>query len=519
MNHLERLKNGAERFTDPESHSRRGAGATKAAVPRLMRPPHAPSVRSSLASSLVVALVVLGASSGLAAQLGVGSDIQAVSVVGSGQLADADGDNDDGDLHDGDGRTLRVGHQLIHVALTGSMGEARSLPVDVWYPARNRGFEDAPVTVYRSGLFGVPLTPQWDPLFWSLTFQVAREGAALRRGEEPYPVIIFSHGSNAEALRSVKMLEELAAAGFVVAAPKHVGNSQDDVRADFINTTAGRQVLSCEDGLTSPCAHPSVPVSMRNRALDVEAVVQAVGALFGARVDIDRIGILGHSRGTTTALALAGGSAAWNIPVNPRVKVIMGLAIAPPDQVSAIDLGQIQIPTVLMAGGNDQNTPAFISEAAIAAIPAPDKLLIELAPAVHRHFTASQCSVMQASGTVAMGNVRAILDRHTFDLIAVNPINGSSLDYCAFSYFVDPNDVRPLVFADTGVGVTPTNVPRTGLTSDAVDQQVVEVATALFGTVLTNDGSSGDHSTRFLAPELPGVSRGKRHFGQGLGER
>ena len=34
-------------------------------------------------------------------------------------------------------------------------------------------------------------------------------------------------------------LELIAAAGFVVAAPYHVNNTQDDVRIDYINQQAG----------------------------------------------------------------------------------------------------------------------------------------------------------------------------------------------------------------------------------------------------------------------------------------
>jgi predicted dienelactone hydrolase len=442
------------------------------------------TIRSRIVAGLVGALSLVVAS--VAARAGA-----AASAL--------DGAIDDSTADEADGH--RVGHRLVHVTLKGSVGEVRNLPVDIWYPVRNLGFDDAPATVYRSGLFGVPLTPAWDPLSWSITSEVAREDVSLRRTGHPYPLIIFSHGSTSEPLRYAKTLEALAAEGFVVAAPKHIGNSQDDVRADFINAAAKTQVLSCEDGTTSPCADPSVPVSMRNRALDVEAVAQAVGALFGAWVDTDRIGVLGHSRGTTTALTAAGGSTVWNIPANPRVKAIMGMAIAPPNLTFSIDLGQIQIPTVLVAGGNDHNTPAFISETAFAMIPSSEKALIELRAAVHKHFTASQCSAMQSSGSVAQANVRAILDRHTFDRIAVDPVSGSSLDYCAFPYFVDPVDVRPLVFADTGYAVTATNVPRTGLTSDEVDQVIVEVSSTLFGTVLRDHGSSGDHFTRFLAPK------------------
>ena len=49
--------------------------------------------------------------------------------------------------------------------------------------------------------------------------------------------------------------------------------------------------------------------------------------------------------------------------------------------------------------------------------------------------------------------------------------------------------------------ITPANVPATGLDTDEVNRVIVEVSSTLFGTVLRDHGSSGDHFTRFLAPK------------------
>jgi predicted dienelactone hydrolase len=40
-------------------------------------------------------------------------------------------------------------------------------------------------------------------------------------------------------------------------------------------------------------------------------VLNQLPAWLGHRVDVSRAGVLGHSRGTVTALAAAGGSAGW----------------------------------------------------------------------------------------------------------------------------------------------------------------------------------------------------------------
>ena len=58
------------------------------------------------------------------------------------------------------------------------------------------------------------------------------------------------------------------------------------------------------------------------------------------------------------------------------------------------------------------------------------------------------------------------------------------MDFCGFETFTNPTDITPLVASLTGFNVTPTNVPTTGLTSDQVKAQVIELATAFFRRVL-----------------------------------
>ena len=60
----------------------------------------------------------------------------------------------------------------------------------------------------------------------------------------------------------------------------------------------------------------------------------------------------------------------------------------------------------------------------------------------------------------------------------------SRLDFCTYSDFTSPNDIRPITLALTGVQLTPANVPRTGLTSLAVAQQVTDIAVSFFNRVL-----------------------------------
>jgi len=122
-------------------------------------------------------------------------------------------------------------------------------------------------------------------------------------------VIVFSHGAANDPIDYAHTLERIAAGGFIVAAPYHTNNTQDDVRRDFANAQAGTTVFPCQDGRPAPCSRGgNVPLSMADRVRDIDRVLDQLTVWFGDRVDVGRAGVLGHSRGTVTALAAAGGT-------------------------------------------------------------------------------------------------------------------------------------------------------------------------------------------------------------------
>ena len=129
-------------------------------------------------------------------------------------------------------------------------------------------------------------------------------------------MIVFSHGSNNDPIDYAHTLELIAGAGFVVAAPYHVNNTQDDARIDYVNQQAREQlhatqrVLYCNDGLppranfgTGDCSKSNVPLNMADRVRDISRILDELPRWFGNRVDVSRAGVMGHSRGTVTALA------------------------------------------------------------------------------------------------------------------------------------------------------------------------------------------------------------------------
>ena len=477
---------------------------------------------------------------------------------------------------------LRVGHTVKRIVVPGTVpGENRTVDVHLWYPADPQALSDTPKTIYQSTLLNQPLLSQlpasWAP-HWNVEAEIAREDAPIDPHSPAFPVIVFSHGSNNDPIDYAHTLELIAAAGFVVAAPYHVNNTQDDVRIDDINSlvdhfnsTGGQPPLPhlpCNDGLLGPCSRPNVPNNMSDRVSDIRYIIGALPGWFGDRVDATRVGIMGHSRGTVTALTAAGGSSSWGIPPltwgpvdNPvKVKAIMGLAIGARNITFGANLSNVHVPTVLVAGGRDQNpfpSAQTVSQDAFAAISSPDKsspdkLFVSIPNAVHRSFDSTYCAELQSAAAHSDSDPNAIIDRNTVALIAASPPNylsGKAVHYCAPQYFTSPlntvvatvpnseyscNPPSPgqlepncyLIPPTTGPTTCPTNtigtnnIPCTGLDTEEVKQGIVKIAVAFFGSALKRTGNDGIDFKRYLAPKwlmkhVPMVGSAEAYAGTG----
>jgi predicted dienelactone hydrolase len=438
--------------------------------------------------------------------------------------------------------TYFVGHATRLLDVKGTQGETRNVNVHLWYPSLSsedcknfvkpdansgtldpdsgnsdvNGDDKGCPSVYTSRLHGVPLLPQWDPLSWTIGSVMSLENLRISGGRS-FPVIIFSHGNQNNAIDYVYTLEGLASLGFIVAAPDHVNNTQDDVRIDFINgkarTVTGDpnfMLVPCFDGLPSPCSHTSVAESMTDRVNDIRAIMAALPSWFGDRADLSRVGVMGHSRGTVTALAAAGGSTTWGFSPVPGVKAVMGLAIGAQPITLGVDLTKlpgsnngVTVPVLLVAGELDMTSPLAVSQLALSKISSSDKTLVPIANAKHRHFDCGLCAQTQSSGAIAQtaeavvgdpSTTRAILDlQTTCTLVTSTPSNctdvtygpsGVSMNFCELDAFTSPTDIQPLVTSLTGFNFASSNVPTTGLSSDQVKEQVIELAAAFFGRVL-----------------------------------
>ncbi|HEX6024808.1 MAG TPA: HYR domain-containing protein [Solirubrobacter sp.] len=427
-----------------------------------------------------------------------------------------------------------VGHRVVTIT-----GHARAVDVDLWYPADATDAAGRPETSYTSRVaYGVELPAPYKPLSWRFAAELAVENPAVDPNGAPFPVIVFSHGSVNDPINSSHLLERIAAAGFIIAAPAHVTDTQEDVRIDFINGRLGELVPDalrrCPLGLSQPCSRPGAGVvgvapRMVDRAIDLRNVLDQLPGWFDGRADMSRVGVLGHSRGTVTGVTAAagsqtvkGGNPPWGIEAEARVKAVLGMASAGAVPVTVhADLDKVDIPTVIVAGGRDQNSPLPVNQALYDQIGCPVgapacaepnayKRFILLPDAHHRTFIGTFCDQFQAVGAIARSadgtpDPNAIFETGTLTgnlayqfLTQVN--SGRVMDYCSLDTFRTPVDISslakivagfcidsPLVNPGPGPCTTTGTVPTSGYDEDTFKVQMAELAVEFFTTHRVRD--------------------------------
>lgn len=262
----------------------------------------------------------------------------------------------------------------------------RLLPLSVWYPAEVRDQHTA-----RYDILPVLSVP---------AIGVA-ERPPVASGR--HPVVLFSHGSGASRLTYWFMTEMLASHGFIVIAPDHVGNTFGDLAdvAAFARTASERpkdarflvdQIVEAETGganVTGP----------------------ELRSLLGGHVDIDRIGIAGHSYGGYTALASAGGTQLGD-PPDPRIKAVAALEPLS-DKLTDENLSRVTVPTLLMGGTLDFTTPIDpMVTRPFAAISTADKLRVDILGASHESFTILCATDHLLADPAVPNEVREVARRH-----------------------------------------------------------------------------------------------------------
>ena len=155
---------------------------------------------------------------------------------------------------------------------------------------------------------GQPGDVSFEEKTWNLTdskrerefYVVVYQPKQWRKGKTP--VVIFSHGLSAKPANYAKKAKHLASYGFFVVMPQHPGS--DDIYSNEFREGYYPDISDINEFI--------------NRPLDITYTLDELERRnekeFQGRLDLENIGIYGHSYGGYTALAIAGATPAPNFP-------------------------------------------------------------------------------------------------------------------------------------------------------------------------------------------------------------
>lgn len=225
----------------------------------------------------------------------------------------------------------------LHDASRGEDG-ARSLVTEVWYPATDVALEGEPV-VYRIEDILRPdaLALLQDDVDVELATEAVRD-APVRLADGPYPVVLFSHGSGGIRAQSTYLTVHLASHGYVVISTDHYGNTLSDL------LVAGDQT---QEALLQ---------SFQDRPLDLDFLVDHLESLpaddpVRSAIDLQRVGVAGHSFGALTSIRWMG--------LGANVQAVVAQAPPGMDLVwlgMSKALSDFDVPLMLHVGGLDDTT-------------------------------------------------------------------------------------------------------------------------------------------------------------------
>lgn len=177
------------------------------------------------------------------------------------------------------------------------------------------------------------------------------------------PIVIFSHGLGGSREGYRYLAEHWASQGYVVVMLQHPGS--DD---------AVWRTVPPRDRMVALRKAAVEPGNLINRPLDVRFAIDTLTALnhrdgrLKDRLDLDRIGVAGHSFGAYTTLAVAGQSFPTRLGevglADPRVKAAIAMSAPVPGDPSryAASYRNITMPVLHMTGTHDDSaigdTPA-----------------------------------------------------------------------------------------------------------------------------------------------------------------
>jgi polyhydroxybutyrate depolymerase len=222
----------------------------------------------------------------------------------------------------------------------------------------------------------------------------------------PFPVIVASHGAGGDRDTHFGQAQDLASHGYVVLCVEHVGSNRERLKA------GGLRIMKTVEAMTRDSAEvlarPRDITFAIDRATEWNATREELGGKLRGRLDLARIGVMGHSFGAYTTMVVCGMRPAldWLTPrVEPGkglgpdlsdARAKCGVALSPQSPGEPFFLPEsfagLQVPLLGITGSKDEQqggrTPAD-RKSAFALWPKGEHRFVWITNAQHSDFTSS----------------------------------------------------------------------------------------------------------------------------------
>ncbi|MEK6941787.1 MAG: hypothetical protein AABW85_02940, partial [archaeon] len=240
-----------------------------------------------------------------------------------------------------------AGYKLIEFEYTKPDGTKKMLATAIWYPT-----SDAQKNYnYSTG-------KDESKILGGQSIGLAAINGKIAQGK--FPLIVFSHGYTGCGIQSIFLTEEMARNGYIVVAPDH----EDALCSSKVG--GKRQLETFDLGIFGK---PETwdDSTFGSRPFDIKALLDEMqrqnkaGDLgFGGKIDEAKTGIMGHSLGGYTTLALSGANDSWK---DSRIKA--AVAFAPYTQPFLLHdtIRNIRVPVMIQGGTKDSTITPFLNDA------------------------------------------------------------------------------------------------------------------------------------------------------------
>lgn len=217
----------------------------------------------------------------------------------------------------------------------------------------------------------------------------------------PFPVIVVSHGAAGDWDTHFAQAQELASGGYAVLCLEHVGSNRE-------RSAKGLQAMKSILAMTRDADEVLTRPKDVSFAIDRATEWNATHAKLKGRLDLSRIGVMGHSFGAFTTMVVCGMRPAvdWLTPTvapgkglgpdlrDQRVKC--GVALSPQGVGEPFFVQQsfasLAVPLLGITGTKDDQQagqPASVRKDAFAYWPQGQHIFVWLANARHQDFTSA----------------------------------------------------------------------------------------------------------------------------------